>query len=370
MRNGSRLKIPSSHKTPLREAIPLDDLDEILRSRTVMSETESTAVVLWIAHTYVFDRFKHTPRLFVTSVRPGCGKSETLRLIARLSHGGEKFEAGSSLAAIRDFRMEGGGTCVIDQLDGMGKVCAEDFKLMNFFCSSTEVDAKIGVKEKQVAGGKETFVTVNRVVGYPVALGKIGDIPNEALMSRTIAVRMRPETKAERTNQMKARMTSLPDLRESLIAWTKEIQPTYIQCPDGTESRVEDMWQPLLNIARLGGSKWEQRALEALIDLHNEDDRNVPDEVVLLKRVHELTNGLAADAISGTDLDKLLGGKYDSGQRGRLLASLDVKTYKSGSQRKYRLEDVRDAWKRWGTVDGTDGTERDTSSEDGGQEKR
>ena len=137
------------------ETIPLDDLDEILLSRTIISETERTAIVLWIAHTYVFDRFKHTPRLFVTSVRPGCGKSELLSLIAKLSHGGEKFEAGSSLAAIRDFRMEGGGTCVIDQLDGIGKSSTEDFKLMNFFCSSTEVGAKIGIKEKQIAEGKE-----------------------------------------------------------------------------------------------------------------------------------------------------------------------------------------------------------------------
>jgi hypothetical protein len=362
MRNGSKLKIapnpPSIRRTPLplpengHEAIPLDDLDEILRSRTVMSETELTAVVLWIAHTYVFDRFKHTPRLFVTSVRPGCGKSELLRLTARLSHGGEKFEAGSSLAAIRDFRMEGGGTCVIDQLDGIGKIGSEDFKLMNFFCSSTEVGAKIGIKEKQVAGGREQFVTVNREVGYPVALGKIGDMPNEALMSRTITIRMRPETKAERASQMEARMGPLPDLRDKLGAWTKEIQPIYIPSPEETESRVEDMWQPLLNVARLGGPEWEKRALGALIDIHSDEDRDDPEAVELLRRVYDLTHGLASDTISGPDLDRLLQGgsiilKSEATQRGSLLVSLGVRTYKSGDQRKYRLEDIKEAWGRW-----------------------
>jgi hypothetical protein len=334
------------------ETIPLDDLDEIISSRTIMRETERTAVVLWIAHTYVFDRFKHTPRLFVTSVRPGCGKSELLRLIAGLSHGGSKFESGSSLAAIRDFRMEGGGTCVIDQLDGMGKISAEDFKLMNLFCSSTEVGAKIGVKEKQASNGKEAFVTVNRDVGYPVALGKIGDMPNEALMSRAIAIRMRPETKVERANQMKARMAPLPYLQKELEPWTKKLQPVYIPCPDGTESRVEDVWQPLLNVARLGGPKWEKRAMEAMSDLHGDEERDSPEAVELLNRVYELTHKLTDVSISGPDLDKMLQGggivpKSEATRRGMALSSLGVKAVKSGSERKYLLDDIKEAWGRW-----------------------
>ena len=184
-----------------------------------------------------------------------------------------------------------------------------------------------------------------------MALGKIEDMPNEALMSRTITIRMRPETRVERTSQMKARMALLPDLRAKLAAWTKELQPVYIPSPDGIESRVEDMWQPLLNVARFGGPDWEKRALEAIIDIHGDDERSTPEAVDLLKRVHELTCGLAASTISGPDMDKLLGAglvyMYEARQRGKLLASLGVKTYKSDGQRKYRLEDIKEAWGRW-----------------------
>ena len=81
---------------PVEKALPpsvasvLDRLDTELSKRIVMPEAERTAVVLWIAHTYVYDRFKHTPRLLVTSAGPAMGKTELLRLVADLSHGGER----------------------------------------------------------------------------------------------------------------------------------------------------------------------------------------------------------------------------------------------------------------------------------------
>ena len=63
-----------------------------------MGEAERTAVCLWIAHTYVFDRgFTYTPRLFVTSLKAASGKSQLLRLIAACSDGGKKLEKGPHL---------------------------------------------------------------------------------------------------------------------------------------------------------------------------------------------------------------------------------------------------------------------------------
>ena len=35
----------------------LDQVDDVLTKRMVMAETDGAAVVLWIAHTYVYERF-------------------------------------------------------------------------------------------------------------------------------------------------------------------------------------------------------------------------------------------------------------------------------------------------------------------------
>ena len=101
-------------ETPVGEALlappsiaaALDKLDDLLRTRTVIGEVERTAVVLWCAHTYVYDRgFKYTPRLFVTSLNASSGKSSLMRLIATCSDGGRKMEKPvTTFATIRDFK--------------------------------------------------------------------------------------------------------------------------------------------------------------------------------------------------------------------------------------------------------------------------
>src|SRR5262249_35437050 len=58
----------------------LHDVEAILRRRVAMGEHEYTVVTLWIAHTYVYKRFRLTPRLFFTSCDAGHGKSRGMRL--------------------------------------------------------------------------------------------------------------------------------------------------------------------------------------------------------------------------------------------------------------------------------------------------
>lgn len=342
---------------------PLDLLDAELKGRTIMGDAERTAVALWIGHTYVFHHFKHTPRLFLTSHGPGCGKSELGRLIAHFSRGGKKYEAGATYASIRDYRRnpEDCGnrvTCVIDQLDGMGKTSSDDWKLMNLFCSSTETKALTTIKEKRIRKDKETFENVEIPIGYPVALGKIGDIPNDALMSRCIPIRMQKETRDERKAQMEARMKEPPHLYDAFNGWfdgSWKVQ--YIEAPKGTDSRVEDMWQPLLNVARHAGPAWEKRARDALVELHDEDGPEMTQELRLIKLIYERTRNWKRKDITNAELTVLLGSdsEYQPRRRGRILSSFGIKPKKRDDERFIWLADVDTAARRLGFY----GTSRD-----------
>ena len=66
----------------------LDQIELNLKREVVLGEAERVATVLWIAHTYVYQAFKLTPRLFVTSGSPGSGKSTLLSLLSEMSNGG------------------------------------------------------------------------------------------------------------------------------------------------------------------------------------------------------------------------------------------------------------------------------------------
>ena len=52
-----------------------------LKRYVVLSDTAADAVVLWVLHTWLFDKFTTTPRLAITSPTKGCGKTTVLRFL-------------------------------------------------------------------------------------------------------------------------------------------------------------------------------------------------------------------------------------------------------------------------------------------------
>ena len=269
----------------------LDRVDEVLLKRMVMDERDRTAVVLWIAHTYVFDRFKHTPRLFVTSAGPAMGKSELMKLVAGFSSGGKKFD-GITASAMKRLASNGAGlTLCLDQLDPMGKAAGEiardkDDEMMNLFCSSAEVGAVTSMSARDKGSG---WQPVELRIGVPTALGKIGSISNPALMSRTIVIQLVPETPAERANQTEERQKPLPPMREELQAAMAGVQRVYTKAPEGTPSRTEDIWQPLLAIARAAGARWTARAVATLEEMNAAVEKSEP---VAFRLLHQAAESL------------------------------------------------------------------------------
>ena len=66
-----------------------------------MEEHEYLAVALWVAHTYIFDRYAVTPRLAVVSPVRGCGKSTLLDLLDGVCQHGRKYDSVSAPALFR-----------------------------------------------------------------------------------------------------------------------------------------------------------------------------------------------------------------------------------------------------------------------------
>ena len=60
---------------------PLDLVHHLLSRYVEMTPHQLVAVSLWIAHTFLYQRFTVTPRLMVTSPVRGCGKTTLLDLL-------------------------------------------------------------------------------------------------------------------------------------------------------------------------------------------------------------------------------------------------------------------------------------------------
>jgi hypothetical protein len=59
----------------------LNSLTSAIRRHLILPPAAVVAVALWIAHTWVHERFDYTPRLAIKSPTKRCGKSTLLELL-------------------------------------------------------------------------------------------------------------------------------------------------------------------------------------------------------------------------------------------------------------------------------------------------
>jgi hypothetical protein len=85
-RDYGRMAPPSSSTPTYPETAPftinpLDVVIRLVKSHVHVSDEQRLVIALWILHTFVFDKFLHTPRLALLSPVRGCGKTSLLALI-------------------------------------------------------------------------------------------------------------------------------------------------------------------------------------------------------------------------------------------------------------------------------------------------
>ena len=68
----------------VRDIPPPELIVYLLQQYVDLAEHEYVAVALWILHAHVYDKFKCSPRLALTSPVHGCGKTTLLEFIERL----------------------------------------------------------------------------------------------------------------------------------------------------------------------------------------------------------------------------------------------------------------------------------------------
>jgi hypothetical protein len=118
--NGLVEREPDPWPEPVQLAEVLGTLRERLNAHIVFGNAaQVTIIALWIAHTYVFDKFEFTPRLAVESPTPRCGKTtlhDLMKLTVRRAVDADKLTAPSLV------RMKSAFGPISALLDEMGDV--------------------------------------------------------------------------------------------------------------------------------------------------------------------------------------------------------------------------------------------------------
>lgn len=248
----------------------LDDIEFQIRRHSVFDREEKyVANVLWIAASYflkhqdikVFDAF---PMLAFMSPEPDSGKSRALKVTELLSPNAisaGKYTTASLLAKI-DQEQGNLITICLDEIDTIFAHGKDNSELIQLFNLGYERGA-VMTRLKRFGEG---FLETPCYCPKAFAGLKIARIPGPT-KTRTIIISMRPKTGNETVERHVAK-EELAALNERLLSWSVEASAidslkTVTLDASFLSNRNEQIWEPLLAVAKITSPEWYQRALKA-----------------------------------------------------------------------------------------------------------
>lgn len=270
----------------------LNRLSTRLKRHMVITDAQADAIALWILHTYVYQRFDHTPRLAIISPQKRCGKSTLLELLELLCCDPLHTDSASEAALYRTVDSQGAVTLLVDEMDsfmmnqsGVGNVLNSGFK----FSGTTMRCVK--ANEDHAPKRFRTFC--------PIALASIGDL-SDTVMDRSVVIRLRRKTDQETVERIRPHREAIKQDGEAIAAWAKDVdlsQHLDPSMPDTFGDRQADISVVLLALADLAGGEWPERARAALADLfHSAEEES--DAAKLLVDIRAIFVEADADKLS------------------------------------------------------------------------
>jgi putative DNA primase/helicase len=283
--NGLVEREPQPWPDPVRLAEVLTTLRDRLCAHVVFRSTSQAAVAsLWIAHTYVAERFVFTPRLTLESATPRCGKTtlhDLLGLTVCRPVEADKLTPASLV------RMKAAAGPITTLLDEMGDVLRTSPELDGVLRSGFQRGKRYINLKPLPDGGFEH--EVHDVFG-PVCISLVGALRG-ALADRAIHLHLRrkPVTKKVAKLRHGRNRQVMLDCGRQLARWAADDADALgddPSIPEELNDRQADFVVPLLAIADQAGGTWPAEARAALEQLLAEGADRAEDEAILL--LHDL----------------------------------------------------------------------------------
>jgi hypothetical protein len=273
------------------DPVPLERILAFFSEYIQLQEHEYLAVALWIAHTYVYDRFMVSPRLALISPVRRCGKTTAIDVLTALCCHGDRFD---SLSAAAIYRLIDSGeiTLLCDEVDTYN--LHKNELLRGVFNSGHRRGGRIGRASRD---------GVTRYSSYaPMALAVIGprSLPLTVL-DRSILVRMTRRDRKRRLQRFDplnaAISTEIDAIQRELKSWSRgAVLNGDPELPPELHDRAADNWRPLVAIADAAGNDWGIRARGAAVALSAGLQHEDPG-VILLRDIREVLDSRAVDRI-------------------------------------------------------------------------
>jgi putative DNA primase/helicase len=349
---------------PVELGALLGDLAAAFGRHVILPKGAATALALWVAHTHVYQRFEHTPRLAIRSPTKRCGKSTLLEVIEATAHRPMQSGSISASGAFRIVESMAPLTLLLDETDTFLRDNEELRGVLNSgFHRSGFVVRVVEMNGEHAPVQFATFA--------PVAFAGIGALP-DTLEDRAIPVVLQRKAVSDTVMRMRApgARPHLNELASRLARWAADDGdrlPHDPPMPAALNDREQDISVPLLAIADTAGGLWPARAREALLELfgrRNAEGATMETGAMLLADIRGLFAEIGAEQMASAELAQKLGAMEErpwaewrqgkpitAAQLARQLAPFGIgpATIRRGPEtpKGYRKSQLAEAWERY-----------------------
>jgi hypothetical protein len=362
--------------------IVLEDVGRFLRRFVVMSDVQTDAVALWVAHTHAIDAAETTPYLAVTSAVKRSGKTrlrEALGLLVRTPLPASNISDAALFRAIEKMTP----TLLLDEADAIFRARErEDLRGM------LNAGYRRGAVAYRMGGASRTKLEEFSVFCAKAFFG-IGDFLPDTLSDRAVSIRLERRLREESVERFRQREAE-PEghmLRDRLADWltpqVAELNPMRPHLPNELDDRAQDSWEPLFCIAELAGGDWPERARRAALALSTGEERE--DDSLTAQLLGDIRGAFGLNGHTRLKSSELLehlhaieespwadwyGKPLSANALSRLLKPYRIKTMPvkvdGETVRGYKVEQFADAFARVLGVTGVTGVTSETASQAGG----
>jgi Protein of unknown function (DUF3631) len=279
--------MPDPWPDPVILADLLSRLADYFARYAVLPNGGPCACAEWTVHTYVYDVFDISPKLWINAPTRDSGKTRMLELLGLVvAHplACASVKPASLFRAISLLKP----TMLLDEVDGYFKAGASD--------QADELRTILNASHSRTTGyvirsvGEDHEVRRFHVFA-PVAMAGIGAIPG-TLASRSISIRMRRALPRERPPRITKKTRQEAEvLARKCVRWAQDNRDKLDPDRDPTTwadelfNRAGDNWRVLCSIADLAGGIWPKLTVDAVRALSPPDDDA---ETIAEKLLHDL----------------------------------------------------------------------------------